>query len=92
MVIVRIKNNGNNVASKISDNGIKIVPNLKICKVIEDSADERVEKKIEFITPKKFDKPINTTLDDYNFSNFDQRSNCYISNGSIVFSRRNKKN
>lgn len=54
MVVIRIKDNDTNqIPKKISDDNIKIVTTLKLCKLIGNEIDEKIEKKIEFIISAK---------------------------------------
>lgn len=50
MVIVRIKNDRNNNidSKKITNDSISIISDLKLCHIINDNDDLKVEKKIEF--------------------------------------------
>lgn len=51
MVVIRIKADVNNLNSeKTSDDDIKTLSKLKLCKLIESNTDQKLEKKIEFIT------------------------------------------
>jgi hypothetical protein len=51
MVVIRIKNDGNNqFPEKISSQNIKVLSDLKLCKILENDYDEKIEKKIEFVT------------------------------------------
>ena len=51
MVVIRIKNDGNNqFPEKISSENIKVLSDLKLCKILENDYDEKIEKKIEFVT------------------------------------------
>ena len=53
MVVVRIKQDANNIiSSKINNDSIKITSDLKLCKSIIDINDSKNEKKIEFVTHK----------------------------------------
>lgn len=78
MVVIRIKDNDNNqIPKKISDDNIKIVTNLKLCKLISNDIDEKIEKKIEFLISSKPENNIeyNETNDEYTIFGLQQRNN-----------------
>jgi hypothetical protein len=48
MVVIRIKDNEDNTAPrKVSSDGIKMMANLKLCKLVTSDIDERIERRIE---------------------------------------------
>ena len=50
MVVIRIKDNDTNqIPKKISNDNIKIATSIKLCKLIGNEIDEKIEKKIEFL-------------------------------------------
>jgi hypothetical protein len=68
MVVIRIKaNDDTNIPKKISGDNIKIVTNLKLCKLTGNEIDEKTEKKIEFLISAKPGKNIkyNEKTDEY---------------------------
>ena len=70
MVVVRIKHDANNIiSSKINNDSIKIISDLKLCKMINDTNDSKYEKKIEFITHK--DKIDSTDISNNIFNTID---------------------
>jgi hypothetical protein len=52
MVVIRIKNDGSTqFPLNVSDRyNIKVLSDLKLCKILENDYDEKIEKKIEFVT------------------------------------------
>ncbi len=55
MVVIRIKDNGDpETSKKINDENIKHITKLKLCKIITDDIDTRIQiqEKIDFLTEK----------------------------------------
>jgi hypothetical protein len=76
MVVIRIKENDDNqLPKKIDNDNIKIMKNLKICKLISTDIDEKIEKKIEFIIASKPGNNIeyNNTNDEYTIFGLQQK-------------------
>ena len=85
MVVIRIKENDDgSVPKKIDHSDIKIMTNLKLCKLISSDIDEKIEKKIEYLIASKPENNIeyNNTNDEYTIFGLQQkngessRSNC----------------
>ncbi len=77
MVVIRIKENDDNqIPKKINNDDIKIMKNLKLCKLISSDIDEKIEKKIEFIIASKPGNNIeyNNTNDEYTIFGLQQRN------------------
>jgi hypothetical protein len=50
MVVIRIKEKDDGeISKKICNDDIKIIKNLKFCKLLNSDLDEKIEKKIEFL-------------------------------------------
>jgi hypothetical protein len=76
MVVIRIKENEyKQIPKKINDDDIKIMKNLKLCKLISSEIDEKIEKKIEFIISSKPGNNIeyDGTKDEYTIFGLQQR-------------------
>ena len=92
MVVIRIKDNDDNqIPKKISTDNIKIMTNLKLCKLISADIDEKIEKKIEFLIASKPENNIeyNNTNDEYTIFGLQQHSqSSYQSHTPHKFSSR----
>jgi hypothetical protein len=96
MVIVRIKEDEDkSKLPKYSDDDIKIITKLKICKLITTDIDEKVEKKIEYLIASKPENQIIYTddNDEYTIFGFNENNavnkNTY-SNSSSYFKKKKK--
>ena len=77
MVIVRIKENEDSKnLKKISDDDIKIITKLKLCKLITTDIDENVAKKIEYLIASKPENNIeyNDSNDEYTIFGFNEQN------------------
>ncbi len=77
MVVIRIKDNDDNkIPKKISGGNIKIVTNLKSCKLAGNDIDEKIEKEIAFIISSKPGDNIeyNEANDEYTIFGLQQHS------------------
>lgn len=51
MVIIRIKHSENSqFPKKLGSENVKVLSDLKLCKILENNYNEKVEKKIEFVS------------------------------------------
>ncbi len=94
MVVVRIRENDDSKNSKkITDDDIKIITKLKLCKLIPTDIDKNVEKKIEYLIASKPENNIeyNNSNDEYTIFGFDEQiSGGKKSNASRYFNEYNR--
>ncbi len=58
MVVIRIKDNEDNTSPrKVSSDGIKIMANLKLCKVIASDIDDRIERELQYSAQPRSNPP-----------------------------------
>jgi hypothetical protein len=87
MVVIRIKDNQiNRISTSLNTDDIDDTSSLKLIKLIDDDSNEKIGKKIEFLTHKNNNNNNNDNLNDY--TNYQYN---HPKRKKVIFSFRSKK-